>query len=78
MIIRVQYRNDVYDLISDITLQRLIDDGKIRRFYRYSEMKWAVIGIDPVRSKIQAPFAGSEKRSRRPLVEGRLNSSLTV
>ncbi|HMK61764.1 MAG TPA: hypothetical protein VK452_11560 [Dissulfurispiraceae bacterium] len=69
MIIRVQYFNDVYDLISDIVLQRLIEDSRIRRFYRHSEKRWAIIGMDPVRSKVPSPYAGPEKRLTYPFGE---------
>jgi hypothetical protein len=49
VIIRVQYHNGIYDLISAYTLQRLILSGKIKMFYRYSEKRWITIGVEPMR-----------------------------
>jgi len=67
MIIRVQYHNGVYDLISANILQRLILSGEIRMFYRYSEKRWITIGVDPMRKGSQAltPYAKPERRAPR-------------
>jgi len=68
MIIRVQYSNNVYDMISDIALQRLIDTRKIKTFYRYSEKRWIAVGADPLRKGVQVsvPHTGPERRATNP------------
>jgi hypothetical protein len=65
VIIRVQYSNNVYDMISEISLQSLIDICKIKTFYCYSEKRWIAVGADPIRKHGQnlAPHAGPEKRT---------------
>jgi len=65
MIIRVQYHNGIYDLISANTLQHLILNGKIKMFYRYSEKRWITIGVEPMRkdSQVLAPYSEPERRA---------------
>src|ERR1700690_1019740 len=65
MTINVQYHNGNYDLISADTLQRLIVNGKIKKFYRYSENKWVIVGQDPIRSKPRPNHEGSERRTSK-------------
>jgi hypothetical protein len=52
-------------MISDFSLQRLIDICKIKTFYRYSEKRWVAVGADPIRKHYQnvAPHAGPERRA---------------
>ncbi|MGO9377108.1 MAG: GSU3473 family protein [Dissulfurispiraceae bacterium] len=63
MTIRVQYHDGVYDIIAANTLQRLIVNGKIKKFYRYSEKRWITVGADPIRSKTQIPHGKAERRA---------------
>jgi len=65
MTIRVQYHNGVYDIVSAATLKRLIINGKIKKFYRYSEKRWVTIGVEPIRkgAQVLAPYAEPERRS---------------
>jgi hypothetical protein len=65
MTIRVQYDNSIHDIVLADTLQRLIDSGKIRKFYRYSEKRWITIGVDPVRrqTELVANYSGGERRA---------------
>jgi len=49
MTIKIRYVDNVYDIVSADALQRLIDKGRIKMFYRYSEKKWVAIGSDPIR-----------------------------
>ena len=65
MTLKVQYHNGAYDIISADTLQSLIINGKIKKFYRYSERKWIIIGADPIRSKPLITHGGSERRSTK-------------
>jgi hypothetical protein len=64
MIIRVQYNNHVYDMISDVVLHRLLDNGKIKKFYRYSEKRWITVATDPIRRQTHIPRKVSERRTR--------------
>jgi len=63
MTIRVQYHNGAYDIVSADTLHSMIVNGKIKKFYRYSEKKWITVGADSIRSKSQIPHGGSERRT---------------
>ena len=62
--IRVQYHNGVYDMVSANSLQRLIVNGEIKKFYRYSEKKWIKVGTDPTRCKSLKECNEIERRSR--------------
>jgi hypothetical protein len=65
MTLKVQYHNGLYDVVSADTLQRLIVNGKIKKFYRYSENKWIIVGQDPIRSKTRTHHEGSERRTSK-------------
>ena len=65
MTLRVQYHNGLYDVVSAVTLQRLIVNGKIKKFYRYSEKRWITIGADPIRSRTRKHHEGSERRTSK-------------
>ncbi len=64
MTIRVQYHNGVYDMVAADSLQRLIVNGQIKKFYRYSEKKWIIVGTDSMRCKTRKECKGEERRSR--------------
>jgi hypothetical protein len=63
MTIKVQYRNSVYDIILADTLHRLLDNRKIKKFYRYTEKRWIIVGFDHVSKgpQVLAPNAGPER-----------------
>ena len=64
MIIRVRYKNDIFDMVSDSMLQQHIETGKISMFYRFSEHGRIVIGKDPVRKTDGSPaYEGPERRA---------------
>jgi hypothetical protein len=63
MNIRVQYHNGDYDIIASNTLHCLIINGKIKKFYRYSEKRWITVGVDPIRSKPTLSHEEPEKRA---------------
>ncbi len=68
MTIRVQYQNNVHDIVLADTLQQLLDTGKIRKFYRYSEKRWVTVGVDPVRKRSMASTSYSGPERRAPLI----------
>ncbi len=64
MTIKVCYKDNTYDIVSAMTLQRLIDSDKIRMFYRYSEKRWIAVGEDTIRTKSgPGAYKGPERRS---------------
>jgi tetratricopeptide (TPR) repeat protein len=60
-LIQVRYRNNREGLIDDVTLNELIQERKIRQFYRPSENRWVDVEKDPVRVKSNG-FMGPERR----------------
>ncbi|HMK60067.1 MAG TPA: hypothetical protein VK452_02840 [Dissulfurispiraceae bacterium] len=64
MTIKVMYRDGVYDMISAFTLDQLIRDDKVKKFYRYSEEKWIDVEMGPLRNQIQdiPTYNGAERR----------------
>lgn len=60
MLVRVQYKNEKYDMVRDFMLDQLIGAGKVWRFLRSSG--WAVIGRDPVRNRPNSYYLGPERR----------------
>lgn len=66
MVLRVQYHDGKFDYVSESALTRLILEKEIKQFYRPSEEKWTVVGIDPVRGW-GGKYAGPERRQlKRP------------
>ena len=61
MILKVQYHDGKFDYVSDSALAKLIHKNAIKRFYRPSEAKWTVVGIDPVRGW-GGRYTGPERR----------------
>jgi hypothetical protein len=49
MVLRVQYNNDKFDYVNDFSLGRLITTNEIKKFYRPSEERWIIVGVDAVR-----------------------------
>lgn len=60
-LIQVRYRNNREGLIDDVTLNELIQERRIRQFYRPSESRWVDVDKDPVRVKSNG-FMGPERR----------------
>jgi hypothetical protein len=64
MVLHIQYRNNKFDYISSEILDNLINKRRVKRFYRPSEEKWVVIGIDPIRGN-GGDHEGQERRRAR-------------
>lgn len=63
MTVRILYNDNTYDMVSAFALQRLIENGKLKMFYRYSEKRWVTPGIDTVRRREWAAgYKGPERR----------------
>ena len=60
--IEVVYQDDNHAFVDDYKLEDLIHQGIIKMFYRPSEKKWVVIGIDRIRSSRTDWYAGFERR----------------
>ena len=65
MTIRVQYHNSVYDIFLADTLHRLLDNRNIKKFYRYAEKRWIIVGFDHVSKgpQVLAPNAAPERHA---------------
>ena len=64
MVLHIQYYNNKFDYINSEILDQLINTRRIKRFYRPSEEKWVVIGIDPIRGN-GGDHEGKERRLTR-------------
>jgi hypothetical protein len=64
MLIRIVYRNGRYDEIKPFLLDRLIESGKVKKFFRSDG--WVVVGRDPLRGRDEH-FEGPEKRQKTPI-----------
>jgi hypothetical protein len=65
MHLRVIYSDNRHDIVPDFVLESLIRSRKVKQFYRYSELKWVTIGIDPVRGqKRRSGYDGAERRKQ--------------
>jgi hypothetical protein len=64
MTMRVVYHDDSHGMISTVTFQQLIESDKIKKFYRYSEDRWVLVGVDPVRKSARRTgnYKGPERR----------------
>ena len=59
--IEVKYQNGTHAFVDDYLLDALIRSGQIQRFYRPSEKRWIIIGVDPIR-KERTKYSGTERR----------------
>ncbi len=64
--IEVEYQDGTHAFVDDYQLENLIRQSKIEMFYRPSEKKWAVIGVDPIRSGAAGPRNEIERRRTGP------------
>ena len=62
MVIKVKYKNNRFDLVKGEVLDLLLEEGKIKQFYRYSEDKWVTVGRDPIRMG-RSRYLGSDRRT---------------
>lgn len=63
MHIRVTYHDGRYDYVIQRIFQSYLDGNKIKQFYRHSEKKWVIIGIDPIRTNNDNNYNGIERRA---------------
>ncbi len=59
MLIRVIYKNNLYDMVKPFFIDNLIKSGKVKMFLR-SE-RWVVVGHDQIRTKNEN-FTGTDRR----------------
>jgi hypothetical protein len=61
--IRVVYHDHYVDQVPLYILQLGIECNRIKMFYRDSEQKWIVVGVDPVRQiRSSSSYRGPERR----------------
>ena len=58
----VVYQNDTHAFVDDYKLDDLIHLGLIKSFYRPSEKRWVIIGIDKIRGGSKQKYAGLDRR----------------
>ncbi len=59
--LRVNYTDNSYDYIAGTTLNKLIRQHKVKRFYRNSAHRWVTVGVDPIRG-MGGVYAGPDRR----------------
>ena len=57
----VKYKNNVEDIVSAPLLDQMIASGSIRQFYRPSEQRWIILGVDRIRGT-GGTYEGEERR----------------
>ncbi len=57
----VKYKNNVEDIVSAALLDQMIASDSIRQFYRPSEQRWIILGVDKIRG-IGGAYEGEERR----------------
>jgi len=60
--IRVQYTDGSFDYVSDRMLNKLLATRAIKQFYRYSEQRWIIVGVDRLRAMGQPYRIGDRRR----------------
>lgn len=65
MFLHVQYRDYRHDFVQARDLDRLIELGQIKQFYRPSEGRWVDIATDRVRGS-GGYYGGPERRRSQP------------
>jgi hypothetical protein len=61
VLVRVIYKNNVYDMMKPTFVDRLIKSGKIKMFLRSEG--WVVVGHDRTRTKNES-FKGPDRREK--------------
>jgi hypothetical protein len=64
MVLHIQYQNNKFDYVRSNILDKLIYARRVKRFYRPSEEKWVIIGVDPIRGN-GGDYDGQERRQNR-------------
>jgi hypothetical protein len=64
VVVRVMYHDDKHDVVSDSLLQKLIEEKRVKKFYRPSE-GWVTVGRNPVRGRGGA-YHGPDRRVNLP------------
>jgi hypothetical protein len=62
MVIRVQRKDGLYDMVQPQVLDRMLQEGCIMRFMR--SVGWVNVATDAVRACSNSNYAGRERRSR--------------
>ena len=62
----IKYNGNQEDIVPAPLLDQLIGSGSIKQFYRPSEQKWVVLGVDKTRG-MGGAYEGIERRSLSPL-----------
>ena len=57
----VKYKNNVEDIVSAQLLNQMIESGSIKQFYRPSEQRWIVLGVDKIRGMGET-YEGEDRR----------------
>lgn len=57
----VKYTNNVEDIVSALLLNQMIASGSIKQFYRPSEQRWIVLGVDKIRG-MGGIYEGEDRR----------------
>lgn len=60
MLINIIYQNGKYGLVEDSELNKLIVQGKIKKFLRSTG--WCTLGVDPIRKEPRINYEGQERR----------------
>ena len=71
MTMRVVYHDDSQHMISTVTFQQLIEREEIKKFYRCSEDRWIVVGVDPIRKSAMrtGKYQGPERRAEELIAQ---------
>lgn len=63
MNIRVKYHNDKYDIVRGFLLDVLLEQNRVKSFYRPSENRWVTVGVDRIRSRAGTGYNGEQRRA---------------
>ena len=61
----IKYNNNHEDIVPATLLDRLITSGSIKQFYRPSEQRWIILGMDKTRG-MGGTYEGIERRWLSP------------
>ena len=58
----VKYRNGADDIVNQRTLDDLLARNSIEKFYRASESRWIILGVDRIRGSRRATLRGTGEK----------------
>lgn len=76
MFLQVQYHDERYDFVPAAKLSDILQTKRVKMFFRPSEHRWVILGIDPVRGSGGFYYGPDRRNATDGVLEKELASPL--